>query len=178
MYGIVYKAIRDYVITTFGAELWEVIKAKSGVTLDFSLTEQPYNDDITYKLAEAVSGETGMPIDEVLTAFGEQVIEHTRTLNGFMDSRGDNLKDYLVNLPNFHNRIMLIYPELTPPEFRISQIAVESLYLHYISKRGGLRDFIKGYLKGLAKVFNEKVTVEPIQPLNENTPQEVFKISW
>jgi hypothetical protein len=52
-----------------------------------------------------------------------------------MNSGGINLKEFLVNLPVFHNRIMLIYPKLTPPEFKVSHIETNSIHIHYFSKR-------------------------------------------
>ena len=179
MYGIINIAIEGYVVATFGTPAWENIKKRIGLTLDFSTVEQPYNDDVTYRLAEATSEETKTPIDELLTNFGEYMILAThKNYNAVMDSRGSNLKDYLVNLPNFHNRMMLIYPELTPPVFRISNISNNSMQVHYFSKTPGIRNFVIGYLNGLVKIFNEPATVEVIQSKDEGNPEDVFKIHW
>jgi len=38
---------------------------------------------------------------------------------------------------------MLIYPKLTPPEFKISEVYENRLCLHYFSKRQGLQDFVR-----------------------------------
>jgi hypothetical protein len=60
-----------------------------------------------------------MSIGAVLIAFGEWwVMKTSEKYPGLMNSGGINLKEFLVNLPVFHNRIMLIYPKLTPPEFK------------------------------------------------------------
>ena len=179
MYGIVNVAIKDFAVANFGPEKWEDIRERSGVNVDFSLTDNPYNDAVTYTLAKATANEMHLCLDEVLEDFGESVIQTTHIkYNGFMDSRGSTLKDYLVNLPNFHNRIMLIYPELTPPEFRVTHVAEDSLYVHYISKTKGIRKFVEGYLNGLVKVFNEPVKVEFLQSKEEGSLQEIFKLSW
>lgn len=179
MYGVINQAIKKHVIANYGEEKWTAIKKRSAVNIDFTADDQPYNDEIIYKLAEAVALEMELPLDKILVEFGESVIRTTtERMEGFMDSREDNLKEYLINLPNFHNRMMLIYPRLTPPEFQVSQIEENSINLHYISKTKGIRAFIKGYIKGLTHFFNEKVTIEPLQSINEGSRQEVFKISW
>lgn len=179
MYGIVNQAIKSHIISTYGEDKWEAVKKRIDSSIDFVSNEQPYNDDTTYHLAQAVADEMQLPIDKVLLDFGESVTKIiTQNVQGYMDSRGDNLKEYLINLPNFHNRMMLIYPALTPPEFQISNIKENSINLHYISKTEGIRAFIKGYLTGLVHFFNEKVTIEPLELSNEESKQEVFKISW
>lgn len=179
MYGIVNIALKDFALENFGEEKWDIIRENSGVNVDFSLTENPYSDANVYKLAKATSTEMNLPVNEVLENFGVSVILTTHLkFNGFMEARGNTLKDYLVNLPNFHNRIMLIYPELTPPDFRISNNKDNTLQVHYISNTKGIREFVRGYLKGLITIFNETATVEFIQSKNDGRQQEIFKISW
>ncbi|MBY0487421.1 MAG: heme NO-binding domain-containing protein [Flavobacteriaceae bacterium] len=180
MYGIVNKAIEDLVITNFGEEKWEAIKERSGVDIDFFISSEPYDDDVTFKLAVAVSEEMNMSVSDVLIAFGEWWVIKTTTEKypGLMNSGGDNLKDFLVNLPNFHNRVMLIYPKLTPPEFKVSDITENGLNLHYFSKRQGLQEFVRGLLQGLGKMFNSPVSLELIQSRNEGSTHEIFKINW
>lgn len=54
MYGIVNKAIQDLVITKFGQEKWEDILDRSGIEEDFFISSEPYDDAITFKLAQAI----------------------------------------------------------------------------------------------------------------------------
>ncbi len=55
MYGIVNKAIEELVLSNFGEEKWELIKKRGDLELDFFISNQPYDDAITYQLAKAVS---------------------------------------------------------------------------------------------------------------------------
>jgi len=48
MYGIVNKAIEDLVKTNFGEHIWDAVKKRSGVDIDYFLSSEPYDDDITY----------------------------------------------------------------------------------------------------------------------------------
>lgn len=180
MYGIVNKAIQDLVIANFSEAVWEKVKVTSGVDVDYFLSNEPYNDDITFKLAGAVAIEANMPLSNVLIAFGEWWILKTgkEKYGSLLEAGGKNLKEFLVNLPAFHNRIMLMYPKLTPPEFKISNVEENSIYMHYFSKREGLQEFVRGLFQGLGKLYNIAVTIELIQSRNEGSTHEIFKVSW
>ncbi len=180
MYGIVNKAIQDLVITNFGEQKWEDIRERSGIEEDFFISSEAYDDDITYKLAGAVSEEMKMSVSDVLIAFGEWWVMKTtkEKYAGLMESGGSTLKEFLVNLPLFHNRVMLVYPKLTPPEFKVSEVSEKSLNLHYFSKREGLQDFVRGLIQGLGKMFNTPVEVELVQTRDDGDTHEIFKVSW
>ncbi len=180
MYGIVNKAIEDLVTANFGADKWDAIKERSGVDIDFFISSEPYDDDVTFKLAVAVSEEMKMTVSDVLIAFGEWWVIKTTSEKypGLMNSGGNNLREFLINLPNFHNRIMLIYPKLTPPEFKVSDISENGLHLHYFSKREGLQEFVRGLIQGLGKMYNTPLKLELIQTRNEGSTHEIFKINW
>lgn len=180
MYGIVNKAIEDLIRENFGDDKWEAILTKSGVDEEFFISNEPYDDDITFKLAIAASEETNLTVSEVLQAFGEWWILRTtkEKYGGLMESGGNTLKDFLENLPVFHNRVMLIYPKLTPPEFKVSDLEDNSIHIHYFSKREGLQDFVRGLLSGLGKMYNTPVKIELIESRDAGDNHEIFKVSW
>jgi hypothetical protein len=180
MYGIVNKAIEELVIAKFGEEKWVAVKERSGVDIDYFISIEPYDDDITFLLANAVAEEMSMTIGDVLRAFGEWWVLHTtRTkYSGMMEAGGSNLMQFLKNLPQFHNRVILIYPKLTPPEFSTSHVEDSSIWIHYRSKREGLQEFVYGLLSGLSILYNTPATIELIQSRNEGSDHEIFKVSW
>ncbi|NBB20172.1 heme NO-binding protein [Runella sp. CRIBMP] len=180
MYGIVNKAIEDLVTENFGADKWEAVKQKSGVDVDFFLSNEPYDDAITYQLAGAASDILGLSVGQVLNAFGEWWILKTgkEKYGGLMEAGGSSLREFLVNLPMFHNRIMLMYPKLTPPEFKVSDATENSIHVHYHSKREGLQEFVRGLLSGLAKMYNVEVVIELLQTRDEGNTHEIFKVNW
>ena len=73
---------------------------------------------------------------------------------------------------------MLMYPKLTPPEFKVDNITDNSLWVHYYSKRQGLQEFVRGLLIGLAKMYEVKVNIELLQSRNYGSDHEIFKINW
>jgi len=180
LYGIVNKAIEELVIENFGEDKWEAIKIRSGVDIDYFISNEPYDDDVTYQLAGAASEEMNISVDQVLIAFGEWWVMRTvkEKYGGLMDAGGNSLKEFLINLPMFHNRVMMIYPKLTPPEFKISDIEERSLHLHYFSQRAGLKEFVRGLLQGLSKSYDTPMEIELLESRDEGKDHEVFKLSW
>ncbi len=180
MYGIINKSIEELVTSNFGEEKWEAVRKRSGIDIDFFISNEPYDDDITYKLAGAIGEEMSLNIDVVLFTFGEWWILDTtnKRYSGLLKSGGKNLQEFLKNLPQFHNHIMLLYPKLTPPEFKISNIEPNSICIHYFSKRIGLKDFVHGVLSGLGKFFQTDVTIALLESRDSGSNHEVFKVSW
>lgn len=180
MYGIVNKAIEDLVMHNFGPEKWEAVKKRSGVDVGFFISHEPYDDAITYTLATAVAEEMAMPVEQVLESFGEWWVLKTgqEKYGGLMKAGGNSLKEFLLNLPLFHNRIMLIYPKLTPPEFKVRDVTDKSVDVHYFSRRHGLQQFVHGLLNGLGKLYETPVVITLLQSRNSGSDHEVFRVSW
>jgi hypothetical protein len=85
-----------------------------------------------------------------------------------------NLKEFLVNLPVFHNRIMLIYPKLTTPEFKSEPYwkQIVSTFIFFLKGK----DY-KSLLEDCCRLENYMVwcIVELIQSRNEGSSHEVLK---
>lgn len=180
MYGIINKAVEELVVAQFGEEKWEAIKKTSGIDVDYFISNEAYDDDITFKLAEATGKEMNISLSDVFIAFGEWWILKTgqEKYGSMLTSGGSNLRDFLIHLPAFHTRVMLLYPNLTPPEFQISDLQENSLHVHYFSKRVGLQEFVRGLLQGLAKLYETEVDIVLVQSRNEGDSHEIFKITW
>jgi hypothetical protein len=95
-----------------------------------------------------------------------------------MEAGGENLKDFLVNLPNFHSRVMLMFPKLIPPEFRVSEVKEHELKIHYYSERAGLQDFVYGLLQGIGKMYGTDVHIELIDGKHQGLDHDVFQVAW
>ena len=180
MYGIVNKAVKGLILENYGESTWEKVKDHSGVDIDVFLSNEPYDDAITYKLAISASEVLGTPLSDVLNAFGEYWILRTGMENygSLMEAGGDSLREFLVNLPNFHSRVMLMFPNLEPPEFRVSDIESDSVHVHYYSHRPALAEFVRGLLHGLAKMFKTEVEIKLLESREDGHDHEVFKVSW
>lgn len=180
MYGIVNKSIEELISKKFGIIIWNKIKKKSGVQVDFFLNNEGYDDAITYQLAGAAAEELNISVDAVLNAFGEWWIMHTckEKYGAMMEAGGDDLKTFLLNLPRFHDRVMLMYPKSSQPEFKVELVDERVLLVQYKSVRLGLKEFVRGLMRGLSIFFNTDVDIELMESREQGDMHEVFKISW
>jgi len=180
MYGRSDKAIQDLITTNYGSETWQSIKMRCDVDIDYFISTEPYDDDITYKLAGAAAEELNITVSQVLFSFGEWWILKTskEKYGSLIEAGGNHFREFMINLPSFHNRVMLIYPKLTPPEFRISDIELRSLKLHYYSSRKGLTDFVHGLISGLGKLYETTISIELLDSKYEGKTHDTFQIRW
>lgn len=180
MYGMVNRAVEDMVCRHHGEAAWETIKARAGVDIDVFMSNEGYPDEITYNLVAAASEVLSLPAEQILMGFGEHWILHTaqESYGGLMRAAGKSLPEFLRNLPNFHSRVSMIFPNLQPPRFRCTEVTSSSLQLHYISERQGLAPFVVGLLHGLGKMFGTQVTVKLKQSRDQGADHEVFEVSW
>ncbi len=162
MYGIVNQAIQGLVTENFGEEKWLKIKADAGVKVDYFLSDQAYDDDVTFDLVGAASNVLDLPASAILEAFGKYWVLKTgmEKYGDLMKAGGNNFTEFLHNLPHFHSRIMLIYPKLSPPEFIVEDFDDKTILLHYYSSRDGLTHFVVGLIHGIAEMFGTTCTIE------------------
>lgn len=180
MYGVVNKSIEELVIHNYGIAKWEEIKQKSNLDIEYFISNESYDDSVTFILAQAIADNLSIPLSDVMKSFGEWWILHTgKNHYGYLlESGGENFKSFLLNLPAFHNRVMMMYPKLTPPEFQISNVQENSVHLHYISKREGLTDFVYGLMSGLGKFFDTEVFTNHVSTVPSDDTHEIIKVEW
>ncbi|AZQ65268.1 heme NO-binding protein [Flammeovirga pectinis] len=180
MYGIVNKAIEGLVTENFGAENWRKIREKSGVEIEVFSGNELYDDKITFDLAIAAADVLELPLEDVLIAFGKYWVLTTakKHYGSLMDTGGNTLREFFVNLPNFHSRVMLLYPNIQPPEFDVEEVGEKELKLKYFSKREGLTFFVHGLILGLGEAFDMVVETELIQGRKDGLKYDEFLVKW
>jgi hypothetical protein len=96
-----------------------------------------------------------------------------------MRAHGNSAKEFLLKLPVFHARVQMIFPELRPPEFECTDVADDSLVLHYRTPRpAGLEPFVDGLLKGIGEMFGTPLTVTLLDDRSKGADHSVFHVSW
>jgi hypothetical protein len=178
MYGLVNQAIQGLVVDNFGEDNWKAIKQKAGVTEDAFLSNEIYDDSITFNLAVSASEVLNIPLADVLKTFGKYwIIKVGNEKYGpLMKSGGDNFIDFIVNLPNFHSRVMLIYSDIKPPEFIVEKVTDKQLKLHYYSTRQGLTDFMFGLIQGLGELYQTPINIKLIADRRNGDEHDIFEI--
>ena len=180
MYGLVNKAVEELVISGFGEETWEVVKVKAGVEEEVFISNQTYPDEVTFNLVAAASEVLDLPVSEILISFGEHWVLKTavESYGPMMEATGASLREFLVNLPHFHTRVTMIYPDLKPPCFECRDVAENSLELRYHTHRSGLTNFVVGLVQGLGKYYDTPAVCELVETKEANGECDVFKVRW
>lgn len=180
MYGLVNKSIEELVVRNFGEERWETVKARAGLDVDVFITNESYPDEMTYQLVDAASEVLDLTNDQILIAFGEHWVLNTATnsYGPMMKAGGKTLKEFLVNLPNFHTRVSVIFPELHPPRFECTDVTDRSLKLHYYSLCPNLTAFVVGLVQGLGKMFETPATTRLIESAAHGAHHDIFEVQW
>ena len=180
MYGLVNKTIEDLITTNFGEAKWLAVKSKAGVDVDVFISNEGYPDAVTYDLVGAAVEVLGIPADDILIAFGEHWVLQTaaKSYGPMMKSTGATLGEFLVNLPNFHTRVAMIYPKLDPPRFKCTNISATGLHMHYFSHRPGLTSFVIGLLQGLGKLYATPCTATVLERKDHGADHDIFAITW
>ena len=170
MHGVVNQAIEGLISQRFGTEAWEEIRIASQCADTTFYNNHNYSDTVTYALVVNASKILDMDIQTLLFEFGKYWVLTiaAEKYAALLHSAGKGLREFLVNLPNFHSRVMLYYPEITPPEFKVLEVSDTTLELHYFSKRPGLHPFVSGILEGLSTFFETPATIELMETSMED----------
>ncbi len=163
-----------------GENTWERIKDQAGVEVDVFLSNQGYPDEITYRLVAAASQILGQPSEEILEAFGEHWVLHTAQegYGALLRAGGRDLREFLVNLQDFHTRVKMIFPDLRPPAFECTEVTETTLSLHYRTHRPGMARFVVGLVRGLGRMFRTPVTVRITADREHGADHDVFHVEW
>ena len=180
MYGMVNKAVQELITHEFGESQWLQVRQMAGVEDEMFVSTEPYPDELTYRLIGAASEVLGLPGAHILERLGRWWVLKTaqQGYGHLMKAGGRNLPEFLVNLPNFHTRIEMMYPGLKPPEFACTDILPGSLKLHYRSHRKGLAPFVTGLLMGLGEMFSTPVQVRHEAMYEGEDTYHVFHVAW
>jgi hypothetical protein len=180
MYGLVNRAMQNLVTERFGEQTWEDIRRAADVEVEIFSSNEQYADDVTYALVGAASNILGIPAAALLEEFGKYWVTRTavESYGSMMGATGNSVKEFLLNLPNLHNHVKMIFPNLKPPVFVVTDIKQQSLLLHYHTFRVGLRTFVVGLLHGLGQLYGTPVTVTSVAERGAATDHDIFLVEW
>ena len=177
MYGMVNAAIEAMVTEKFGGERWLAVKARAGIDDPMFVSMKQYPDSVTYSLAGAAAQELGIPLPDVLRAFGVYWVEFARRgpYGRLMMSAGKGTYELLAALDDMHARLGMSFPELRPPSFRV-QPDGDAVTLEYRSERAGLAPFVEGLVEGVGNLFGEQVEVSQVASRDAGAPHDRFRV--
>ena len=162
MYGFVNQAIRDFIVEHHGETMWESIQSRADIETAHFVSDQVYDDRVTYCLVASIAQELDLSVDEVLEIFGNYWVSFVddRGYGALLSANGRSFRDFLSNLDQFHSRLATAYPKFHPPDFHYTELDDGKIEMLYESERKGLAMMVAGILKGLATRYDTKIRME------------------
>lgn len=178
MYGLVNRALQEFICKHHGDASWQAIKAVAGVDIEFFVRMESYPDDITYRLVGAACQSLNIEAAVLLRNFGRHWVLFTgqEGYGSLLDGAGSSLQEILANLDDLHVRVGLMYPALKPPSFSCSDVRDDGLTLHYFSGRPGLAPMVIGLIEGLGERFGKTLTIRQSRDRSAGADHDSFDI--
>ncbi len=178
MYGLVNRALQQLAVAKKGEEAWDEIRRRAGVEDEVFMRMDPYPDELTYKLVGAASEVLEVPVPALMRQFGRFWMRYTMDegYGSMLNDLGSTFQEALSALDSMHARVSLLYPELQPPNFRVSDVTPDSLTLRYYSHRPGLGQVVHGLVEGLATRFGIEIDVVQVYTREDGHDHDRFDI--
>ncbi|MEM7343572.1 MAG: heme NO-binding domain-containing protein, partial [Chloroflexota bacterium] len=153
---------------------------KADISTDEFLSMEQYPDADSVALVVATAEIQDRDPAAVLEEIGEYWIEFALNSHygDLLRISGDTLPEILMNLNNLHERIGQAFPNLDPPSFWCTDVAENSLTLHYVSNRAGLTPMVAGLIKGLSNMLNASCTVTQTVALADGAHHDEFLVTF
>ncbi|HEX7829821.1 MAG TPA: heme NO-binding domain-containing protein [Thermoanaerobaculia bacterium] len=161
MHGTIFVELEKFVGARLGEGAWNTLKAQAGIdpgrTYDVFET---YPDEEVFALVTTGSAITGIPVPGLLEAFGEFIAPDLLEMYwGAIQPEWRTLDVIEHTESTIHTVVRLNQRGSTPPYLRATRTAPNEVTVHYTSARK-LCFVAKGITHGIAKHFNETITVE------------------
>ncbi len=106
MYGLVNKAIKDFVLVHYGNEVWETTFKELELSETYFLSMENNPDHVTYEMLSHVCLKAGYTSSELAEQIGEYFLSYAgkEGFEDLLELAGDNLPDLLQNLNDLHFR--------------------------------------------------------------------------
>jgi len=178
VYGLVNRALQEFISNQHGEGSWQTIKAKAGVDIELFVRMESYPDEMTYRLVGAACEILSIEPAALLRDFGRHWVLFTgrEGYGSLLDGAGSSLQEILANLDDLHVRVGLMYPALKPPSFRCSEVSDDGLTLHYFSERPGLAPMVIGLIEGLGEHLGKTLHVRQCLDRNAGADHDSFDI--
>ena len=160
MQGTIFTILSEMVIENMGMECWnDLLNKVSPHSKGVYTSGAQYQDSELVDMVKELSLQSELPINTLLSSFGEYMFEKLYEQSPTDLSSLTNLKDFLLAIDSvIHSEVKRVHPNAYLPTFEYHDEGNGDLILHYYSKRK-LCYVAIGLIKGAAKKFSEEITI-------------------
>jgi hypothetical protein len=161
MYGLVNKAIQGLVSQRKGKDAWKRVTQNANTDASF-LSMETYPDEVTLALVGSAAAELDTDAASFLRELGYFWVTYTGSegYGEMFNMWGQDMRSFLANLDEMHERVKASMPHLEPPSFTTENLEAGKIRLIYRSHRDGMAPMVIGLLEGLAAKFDTPMEIE------------------
>ncbi|HEY7350553.1 MAG TPA: heme NO-binding domain-containing protein [Ktedonobacterales bacterium] len=163
MQGFIHLLLEAYVSETAGAQSLRLIRQMAGIQGP-PLATQPYPDQVTTKLLQAIADYEGRALDDLLYRFGVYFLNAPLTrqnYRAFLEGHS-SARSFLEHVPMIHQHLGNTLKGASLPRLQYINHTPELLEIIYDSPRH-LCHFLRGVLDGVSRYFNEPLEVREME---------------
>lgn len=167
MHGIMFKTLKDHIVTNDGAPAWEQARAEAGLDDQVYLAVDSYPDEDLAALVDAYASATNQGTDEVLTAYGNSAAGPLiETYGNSIVHDTDSALEVVANVERLIHDVLRSRSEaMMPPELSCSRDG-EVVRIDYRSHRQ-LCSVAKGLVTGTGEFLDDPLQVEEVACMHE-----------
>jgi predicted hydrocarbon binding protein len=159
MHGTIFFELKKYVETKLGREAWDRLLSEADLGARTYEVMGDYPDSEVIKLTSTASRITGMPVRAILEDFGEFIAPDLLQMYGSVINPDWKTLDVIEHTESqIHSVVRLYNRDANPPALKCVRTSENEVVTHYSSQRK-MCDVAKGIVKGLAKHYQESISI-------------------
>ncbi|WP_137283527.1 heme NO-binding domain-containing protein [Halorussus salinisoli] len=171
MHGIIFKSLKDFVVTNHGHETWDEIRHEADLEQRVYLPIDTYDDGELVGLVEAATDLTEASIPDLLESFGRFAAGNLLDTYGNVVGDDWDALDLVANAETgIHTVLRAHNPDLDPPELVCRRDGDARITVYYRSPRR-LCFVAKGIVLGVADHYGEQLTVTEATCMHDGDDQ-------
>jgi hypothetical protein len=166
MLGMVFCELLEMIEQRFSFDVADAVLARAGLNGSWTAVGN-YDDADLVSLVVALSAETGVPVPELLRAYGHHLFGVFRDRYAqFMTPHSTAIGFFGVLESHVHTEVRKLYPTACPPLFELIALADGRHVLDYRSTRG-LAAFAHGLVEASLAHFGDDAAALTMEELSE-----------
>ena len=168
MHGTIFFELKKFVETKLGGrEAWDRLLSESELGARTYEVMADYPDSEVIKLISTVSRITGAPVPAILEDFGEFIApDLLQMYSGVINPAWKTLDVIEHTEDEIHRVVRLHNRDAHPPNLKCVRTSEDEVVIEYSSQRK-MCDVAKGIAKGLAKHFEESISISESSCMNK-----------
>jgi hypothetical protein len=166
MKGVVFNLLEEMVEQEFGMAVWDALLEETGQDGIYVSTES-YPDEMLVALVVAAHEKSGIPVNDLVRAFGEFMFPRFYAQNQKFFQPGMTLKEFLLLVDRvIHVEVRKLHPDAGLPQFDYIDEQDNELTMIYSSPRK-MCMLAEGLITGAAKHFDTEYTLSHDQCMHD-----------